>query len=288
MASSTPKRSITTDDAIIVNMQITGNGDNKAVMAPEWPSSDSLEVYDPNVIEDQTFNNSGQITHRKTFEYLLVPKVVGKYSLKPKFTYFDTESNDYVTLTKYLPAINVIKGKNVAPIVRQEEAVELAPIYATTSLKKKGDKKYSAYLPFFLLGTIIIGGLGIFLYGRKLEKSGVRDPQLIRRQEASSVAQQRLETAQSHKSNNDSKAFHEEIVVALKKYFTDKYDIQALHIKKNELLAALKQKEISESILVDIKEIIDQSELAIYAPGSSTQMEGIYNKAVNVISQLES
>ena len=287
MVASTPKRSLTTDEAIIVNMQITGNGDNKAVMAPHWPSSDSLEVYDPNVLEDQVFTTRGEITHRKTFEYLMVPKVPGRYNVNPEFTYFDTDSNAYVTLRQKLPIVNVIKGKNVAPVIKKEETASLAPNYTSTKFKSQASNSFGAMLPYFLLAFLALGSLGIFMYENKLEKSGKRDPALIRKQKASSVAIQRLETAQRLKSDNNSKSFHEEIVVALKKYLSDKYNIPALHIQKNELLDALNTQGLSELSISEIKSIIDQAELAIYAPGSSTQMEGIYNQAVKVISELE-
>jgi len=287
MTAVTPKRSLTTDDAIIVNMRITGNGDNKVVMAPQWAASDSLEVYDPNVIQDDVYKNTGEITHSKTFEYLLVPKIPGRYNLTPKFTYFDTDSNAYVTLTYPLRHINVIKGKNNNTYVVKEKEVELAPIFEKATFKKTSTQKFKPWISYTLFCLTLLGASGIFYRGKQIEKSGIRDPETIRKNQAYSVAIKRLEKAQTFKSQNESKAFHEETVVALKKYFADKYKIPALHIKKNELIDALSNQKLSQGVIDSVKDIIQQSEIAIYAPGSASQMAEVYNKAVNVISELE-
>jgi len=287
MLVSSPKRSLTTDEAIIITMQITGNGDNKAVMAPSWTPSDSLEIYDPNVLEDEVFVNSQQITHRKAFEYLLVPKVTGRYNLRPRFTYFNPDSNRYITITKKLPSINVLPGSMKTPVIEKSDQAEMAGIYPDTRFKTTGKKIHGSIPHWLLLSSIFLGSLGIYVYGQHLEKSGKRDPLLIKKNKAQAVAMKRLEKANTLKQSNNSKAFHEEIIVALKKYFTDKYQIKALHINKTDLISALRNEEIKDNTIDSISKIIDQSEIAIYAPSSSAQMDSLYNEAVNVISDIE-
>lgn len=287
MNVSTPKRSLTTDEAINVVMEITGNGDSKTVKAPRFPLPDGLEMYDPNVIEDEVFRAATGITHRKTFEYLIVAKKPGRYNLRPSFQYFNTDSNEYVTLTQDLPRINVIKGSATQAVINTDEEVELAGIFEKTKLKKIGTSSSSLGLHWLLFILPFLAGMGIVLYGNHLEKSGKNDPELIKREKAYEVAIERLKTARSHMEKDDSKKFHEEMIIALKTYVTDKYAIQALHIKKSELLEQLSGRSLSEDALGKFREILNKSEMAMYAPAQSSDLKATYDDAIGLISSLE-
>ena len=216
MKASTAKRSLTTDDAIIVNMQITGNGDSKTVIAPRWHLPENLEMYDPNVIDDQVFPGSKQITHRKSFEYLIVARKPGKYILQPEFSYFSPDSNRYITIKQTLPTINVLQGKNET--LRFDETAEekLEGIFEKTKLKRKKKKIYGSPIHWLILCSMMILALIIVGYDFYLTKTGKRDPDVIRRTIAQKVAKERLSKAYQLKSDIDKKAYYEEIIYVLK------------------------------------------------------------------------
>lgn len=289
MNATTQRRSITTDDAIIVLMEIVGNGDNKMVLAPQWPSNESLEIYDPNIIDDIVSKSSDQITHRKSFEYLLVPKKPGQYNLDATFTYFDTDSSAYVTLSKRLPTIKVIQGSNKVAVVEEKKEDIISDIYPKTKLSAiQNSSVYWSWWHYLLLASILLGAIGLYFQNWRLIKSGQRDPEIIKRNKAYAVAVSKLEKANNFKSNSNSKGFHEEIVVALKSYITDKYKIQALHINKVDLINQLRDKGIPQESLVKLSNIFVKSDIAIYAPSSSSSMDILYEQAISVISKLES
>ena len=66
----------------------------------------------------------------------------------------------------------------------------------------------------------------------------------------------------------------------------DRYEIPALHIKKPELYERLTPI-LSEASLADLKTIIDRSEVAMYAPSSSSDMNNTYELASDLIASLE-
>ncbi len=286
MQLSTPKKTITTDEAITIYMQVVGNGDNKTVNAPTWKLPAGLEMYDPNVIEDETFKNADQISHRKTFEFLIVAKQPGRYDLKPSFTYFNTDSLKYITLSDNIRGINVLKGSNTTPVA-PEKKVELAKIKPVDKLKLKGKSYYHSPIHLGLLSMIFLSSIGIFFYGERLKKSGKRDPDEIRRNKAYAIATKRLEGAKVHLDANRTKEFHEEVIVALKKYLTEKRDIPAMHMKKTELVSSLQSQAISESAVTQFKSIMEKAELAMYAPGLSSTHRETYEDALNWIKGLE-
>lgn len=288
MTATTPKRSLTTDEAIVVKMQVTGNGDSKTVNAPDLDLPAGLETYDPNVIEDEVFRAANGLTHRKTFEYLIVAKEPGNYTIKPSFEYFDVDSSRYNTITKSLPRIRVVKGSNNATVIEEKPAVELAGIFESTNLRKTpAGSSYSDLPALLLLLLSFVGGLGIHLYSNHLKKSGKLDPDLIRKNKAYSVAIKRLEGSKSFMDKNQSKEFHEEMIRAIKTYITDKFSIPALHINRPELVSKMKSNNISDEVLSGFDDILRESEMAMYAPSSQSDLTKSYHTALDLIAELE-
>lgn len=287
MNAQTSKRSLTTDEAIVINMTVQGNGDSKTVSAPIWEISDSLEIYDPNILEDETFQNAAKYIHKKTFEYLIVPKFPGKYKITPEFTYLDTDKGEYVTLKKTLPVFNVIKGSQSATIIDESSSIDIKPIFQRIDLKEQSDKIHGTtlYWSFLLLLLISIGG--IFYYNNRLTKSGQKDPLLIRKNKALALAQERLESTKELMTANNPSKFYEELSIAVKKFISDKYSIAALHINKSEIINQLQQQNISESNQESFAFILGESEKALYAPSLATDMNQIYNQTIELFAKIE-
>jgi len=120
-----------------------------------------------------------------------------------------------------------------------------------------------------------------------LKKSGKLDPEVIRRNKAFELAKSRLEGAKRFLDNNKSKEFHEEIIIALKKYLTDKKNIPALHMKKSELLTQLSTQSIPEETVARFSSILDKAEIAMYAPGIGSTDTETYQAALDLILDLE-
>jgi hypothetical protein len=289
MEASTPKRSLTTDDAIIVKMKIVGNGDSKTVIPPKWPANDSLEIYDPNILDEEVYRNGAEITHAKIFEYLLVPKVKGTYKLRAEFTYYNPDSSEYITLSQRLPTIQVLKGSNKPVAINTDVEKPIDGIMVKTKLSSSVRKStYGSWWHNTILGLIGLSSIGMVIYYRYKNRSGDNDPEEIKRKKAYSVAIARLDKAKILLGGEDSKAFYEEITIATKKYISDKYKIQAMHINNREVLDQLRSKNVDDSIISKISEIFSDSEMGLYAPSSSASKDQIYKDTLEVISKLES
>ena len=280
------QRSINTDQAIVVNMFIAGNGDPNQIKPPRWNLPDGLEMYDPNISDGQPQQSAYGLSHNNGYEYLIVAKKPGRYSLTPSFTYYNTDSSAYVTLKKSLPPIRVTQGTNLEEVAAPQAQKEIANIYESfTPAKPSGSLHHSLiHLGSFL--SLLLGGIGMFFYAQRLEKSGKFDERTIKKNKAYSIAQKRLQKSKEALSNQDAKLFHEEMILALKTYLTDKYEIPALHIKKPELYAQLEPL-LNETSFADLKTIIDRSEVAMYAPSSSSDMNNTYQLATDLIASLE-
>ena len=286
MRASSTQRRITTDKAIVVNMNISGNGDPNQIKPPLWNLPDGLEMYDPNVTEGEPKVRENQLTHSKSFEYLIVAKEPGNYELKPSFTYYDTDSLRYITLTQPMQRVTVTQGDNLAEVAESQEKREMSAIYETTQFREQPAAWHHSALHLGSFLTLLLGSLSIFMMGRAREKSGKYDADQIRRDAAYGVAQSRLQTAKTHMDQGDSKAFHEEMITGLKSYLTDKYKIPALHLKKEELLDQMSS-HVNEEMISDFNTLTSRSEMAMYAPVSVANMEETYELASSFITRCE-
>jgi hypothetical protein len=154
LESTISKNQATTDDALSMQVTVTGKGDANLVFAPKFKLSDSLETYEPKLIsESDASNNDNGRTFSKTFEYLLVPKFAGHYEIKPTLTYFDTESNQYETISTSAHAIDVTQG------------VGKKDITTNPTTNTEGNKSYFSLSTLFkIIGFSSLIAISAFLF----------------------------------------------------------------------------------------------------------------------------
>ncbi len=96
--ATTDRDSLSTDEALTLRIQLSGNGDPKRMALPVLTLPAGLEAFEPKVLEEEEYENGQQIVHRKTLEYAILPKEPGDYTLRPEWVVFDPDSNRYMTL----------------------------------------------------------------------------------------------------------------------------------------------------------------------------------------------
>ena len=75
-----------------------------------------LVLFDPKTTAEEEYDNGEEIRHEQSLEYAILPKKPGVYSFRPELTYFDVDSNRYLTLRSASPVnIRVGQGKNYPP-----------------------------------------------------------------------------------------------------------------------------------------------------------------------------
>ena len=77
MGTSIDKKSITQDDALTLTLQIKGDGDGRFIEPPAQPYTDLFDIYDPNLLGEQTQVTGDKVQVIKTYEYLMIPKKTG-------------------------------------------------------------------------------------------------------------------------------------------------------------------------------------------------------------------
>ena len=285
----TGKRAVTTDETVVINLTVSGDGDDKMVLAPNWEVDENLTMYDPNIIEERSSVQQGKIVHTKRFEYLITSDKVGSYELKPSMSYYDVDSNDFVTLDGGKLTIAFLKGEPKNDYTEEVDTSEdvFKMIATQTSFRKKEGGFYSSLLHKLLLGIIGLSIGGLLLYKQRLNKSGNLDPAFIRKQQAASVFKEDLNSAQEHINSNDAKSYFAKASMAFKSYLNDKFEIDAVHMKKEEILSSLKEQNFENSIIEKTQDVLQKSEQVLYAPMTVSDMQANQNLLFKMLDELE-
>jgi len=289
MQSVTDKNSITIDDAFVVRMEILGDGDGKTITAPKQSMDANLDIYDPNVIRDETFDVTGGLNNRKTFEYIIVPKKKGRFKITPKFSYFDVDSNVYRTIQSNPMNVSVAAGSGIA-LTREDQKLsklELAPAKTNTSLQTK-DKYFFASLGYYgILCLGLFSIMGILFAKRKRILEDRIDPNIKKSMAAQSVAQRRLAGAQAMIDKGQPKEAYGEISNAIKQYFTDKWQADYGELNGVTMQHILEENKIASNLQEQLAQIIKATEMSVYAGGSLSSVSESYKQAESFISALE-
>lgn len=288
------KAKVKTNEPIALKLEINGIGNLQLINVPEVKLPTGFEKYEPKVNEQ--ISRSNKISGKKTIDYLLVPRIAGKMEIAPvEFSFFNPNSKSYVTIKSNSFTIEVLKGdgaNDLAGISKEDIKIlgnDIRFIKTNLeSLDKKEKPIVFSYGFWIASGFPLIVLLGLIAWKKRSDKlSG--NIQLLRYQRAQKMAKSRLKIAKSLMTENNHTAFYTEISKALFGYLEDK-----LHIPKSEFsldfaLEELKKKNVSEDILVSLKNCAEKCEYIRFAPKEDgiEAMSEIYNESANVIIEIE-
>ena len=276
-AVATPN-TLTTDEAITINLTITGNGDLKRLGAPHLNLSDTtaFEVYQPKII-DRAEETTNDITGQKLFEYVIIPQKKGKFSIAPSFTYFDTQLKTYQTLRPKTFNFEVAQGKKTIntraandTIRRKNRPVtELRPQQASILASPKTDKPLFGSAIFWLLclAPFMIVGLLVFYKKIKTERNDI-DELTLRKLQAIEYATQRLAKAKICHKQNQNTLFYNEIQKALLGFVSDKFGINNAQLNKTFITSYLQNQNIPAEAIKRLTNILEKCEIAVFAGGN--------------------
>ena len=282
------------NDAITYKLTITGTGNIELIepLAIQFP--EDFEVYDPK-ISDRIFEG-GRKRSIKTFEYLLIPRYKGEYTINSSsLVYYNNKTKKYET--KKTPQHNLIIKANTNTVdenstVNQQiiktDKKDIHYIFTTTKLKEIRDNILNKnlfilifFLPIFLIILLwmhntIIGKIDVNSSDRKNKK-------------ANKIALKRLKYAQNCMNNNDFDSFFEEIEKSFWGYFADKFKVSIADLSKETVSTHFYSNAIDINTEKQFIALLDECEFARYAPASNknAQMGDILNKAKHIIIEVE-
>ena len=106
---------------------------------------------------------------------------------------------------------------------------------------------------------------------------------------ANKVARKRLKAAEKFMHSHKSEQFYEEMLKAMWGYLSDKLNMPASQLTRQNIVDTLSRRGVSSDVSDKVINILDDCEMARYTPDSSldSSVEALYNEATDVINAME-
>ena len=298
MQAALDKDQVKANDAVNLKIKISGKGNLKLIDAPEIKLPTDFETYDPKINDNVSVTENG-VTGSKTFEYLIIPRHEGDYTIEPvHFTYFDLNKKQYVQLSS--PPLKItVKGisgdasaaQSVASYQNKTDVKLLGKDIAfikTGVMTTYTHGTFFGSLLFYVLLLLPVILLTVYLIYKKRKEKLSGNVAYMRSTRATKMAQKRLSAAKKQLDAGKTDLFYEEIFKGLNGYASDKLGIDMADLNKETLTRKLKENNISEALTTKMITTIDTCELARFASQfQSTNPQQIYTDSVSIITELE-
>ena len=293
---TTSKTHLNASESLQAKVAINGKGNLKLFEIPSLNLPSSLEVYDPEFNESVRTTLSG-MEGNVSNSYTVVPTFKGKYPIPSiTFSFFNPKTEKYQTLSSGEIMINVLEGptsgaaNNTGPISNNKQrVVATGDQFVFNKIKPNltaiNNNYFFGSKSFFLwwLLPVLLIPLAI-LFGKKREAiaSDVEGNKIKR---ANRLAKKYLSAAKKGLGSKES--FYVALEKALHNYLKAKLKIETSEFSKDKIASLLSEKNVDETTREGFVGLLKNCEMARYSPFSDVQMQQDYNKASEVISQLD-
>lgn len=289
------KDALKASESFQAKIKVKGKGNLKLFNLPSINVPNTLEVYEPEHLENVKISLSGM---EGTIEdtYTIVPKYQGKYPIPSvQFSYFDPKTSNYKTLRSQDLLVDVFEGPLAGNKTNQEK-VETKQIISTTEnsfrfiqldtqlfpIKKN---KFWLSSNFFILLVLPIGLLLIVILIKRFILKQTTDSASNKQKESQRLASKYLSSAK--KAFHDQVIFYEALERALHNYLKAKLKIETTEMSKEKIEHLLLDEKVDGQSAKDFIVVIENCELARYAPVSSVSIKVDYQKAISVIASID-
>jgi len=297
ISSSVDKTDVKANDAVTLKVTVSGSGNLKLLKAPTVSFPADFEAYEPKTVERIKNSESGQIGS-KTFEYLVIPRYGGEYTIPSvKFSYFDVSTKSYkeISTPEYPITVeqstDMANGQIVSGISKEDVKYLNKDIRFINTAKTRlipTDKFMVNSLFFYLLYPSVFIILLIMFFVRRKYINDNRNITIVKNRKANKMARKRLKNAESLLKSNKIEAFYDETLKALWGYLGDKLMIPVADLSKDRVGLKLAEKEVDQAIIDEFKDIVSTCEFARFAPAKEAQnMDATFKRSVEVITNID-
>lgn len=289
------KETVPTNEAISVKIEISGTGNIFSIAEPEISLPSDFEKYETQESESHSAKGT-RISGKKSYEYVLVPRVPGEYTIPPiEFSFFDPEKEIYQTLRTQPVNITVIQGDNEfesgLKVVSKGEVINVGrdieyikpdreSLPLKSSFHQKGFNTY-LWLPLEIMLVLIA------LVYKQRKRRIIEDSRYARNIKAYSKARQILKEAVRTQKANPTEAYGK-ISNALMGYIADRMDLPPAGLIFRDCRLELQKRGVGNDLVDALEQLLEQSDIARFAPGKiETSLQDNLKKAIDMLKKLD-
>lgn len=290
------KTNLKSGESLDLKVSITGKGNLKLFTLPKPVVPNSLEMYDP-VHSEKVSTNLMGMSGKITDNYTIIPQFKGSYPIKPlQFSYFDTGSYSYKTINSPEILINVMEGPMAEePVANQEEKTnnknkiskneQFKYIKLKTNLVSLNNDDFMGSKTFYSLLLLPLLMLPMIVLVKKKKNAIDSDVFGNRIKMNNKLAKKYLSEAKNQINNKD--AFYVSLEKAMHNFLKAKLHIETSEMTKNNIQELLLSKNATQETVTDFIQLTENCEMARYAQTSSSIIQKDFDKAIEIISNLE-
>ena len=301
ISASLSKDQLKMHEATSLTVTVSGRGNVSLLEAPKVNFPADMDVYDTKTTEN-TDKTTGGTSGSKVFEYPFIPRSHGEFTIAPiEYSYYDVNAGKYETISTGPITFNVEKGD----VAETQASTSQMVMPDRKSVKNLGEDirfirtrqpSYKFRTVFFVdslwywvTAALILLVAGLLWYLMKGMEARRADVVGNKNRKATKMALGRLKMAAGYLQKNLYSAFYEELHKALLGFASDKMNIGAEDLSKENIAAMLKEAGVAEDLSAQFVALLDACEFARYSPdGGNEAMNTHYNEAVKVISSIDS
>lgn len=289
------KTTLKNGESLDLLLSVSGTGNMKLFTLPKPVVPNALEMYDPIHDEKVTTNLTG-MSGKVSDSYTIIPQYKGNYSIKPiAFSYFDTGSNSYKTITSPEIMVNVLDGptqndptvasNGTSPKNQISAGDQFKFIQLKTNLEPIHAKDFYGSKLFYALLLLPFVLLPIIVLAKKKKEAIDGDVAGNRIRRNSKLAKKYLSEAKKQLHNKE--AFYIALEKAMHNFLKAKLHIETSEMSKDNIQELLLSRNANPESVQNFINLTENCEFARYAPASSTSIQDDFDKAVLIISELE-
>lgn len=296
--SELTNREVKANEPITLRFTLKGRGNIELIDAPKVGFPPDFEVYDPEISNNIQVNQSG-VSGTRTFEYLIIPRNPGSYSIKSvPFSYFDVSRQAYQSLNTPPFEITVSKGDGQAAQVTYQGATNQTDIqYIGRDIRHIKLPPYqlrpigtyffrSGIYNLFMLAIVVVAIIILILWRRTVRRRS--DAAMMRTRKATKISLRRLKLAAVYLKEKKEIDFYNEISRALWGYMSDKLNIPPAELSMDNVREILNRRKVNPEIADQFIATLNSTEYARFAPGNKSEvMDKVYHEALDVITKIE-
>ena len=297
MTSSISADQLKANDAVTVNVLISGTGNLNYLKNPDIRFPNDFDIFDA-ITKNNTKVSASGVSGTRSIEYNAIPRYAGDFTIpSADFSFFDPKSGTYKTLPTGEYKLHVEPGEGGsgnAPIVNANNKEDIR--FLGKDIRHIKTSGYDFHKSGFFYGTwkylifyivpLLLFFVIFFIYRKQVAENA--NIALVRTKKANKVASKRLKTASKYLKENKKEEFYDEILKAVWGYLSDKLNIPVSSLTKDNVEANLSHYGTDEGLIREFMDILNTAEFARFAPvQGSGAMDDLYNSAVQAIDKCE-
>lgn len=294
LTSSLSSQKIAANAAASLIVTLSGTGDFPLLEPPVFQLPAEFEQYDTKTTDNLKSTLAGTSGSR-SWEFPFIARSEGQYTIPSiEMAYFDPATRSYKTLKTEEYQIEVtrgVAGASAAVIggVSKEEVKMLGQdirYIKTTPLRSTGAHAWLYSATFFLavLGLIGLFIVLLFVFRRQMQRRA--DVVGTKNRKANKVALRRLKAAKRSLDAADRRSFLDEMLRALWGFVGDKFNVEVSELTKGRIEDEFAAHATSECLSREFLNLVEECEMAQYAPSTQFDMAGIYERALSLLGEL--